>query len=129
MDLEIKELDLRSDDRGLVAEILKRNQISQDIKEILFGVSKPGVIRGNHYHKSKVEWLCVIKGKGKLIYQDIESGEKKEIIVSGDKPVVVKTPVNAAHSHENIGDTDEYWIEITNQIYDEVPDTFKKQVL
>ncbi|MDE1871037.1 MAG: WxcM-like domain-containing protein [Candidatus Micrarchaeota archaeon] len=129
MDLEITKLDLRGDDRGIVVEILKKSRIDPEIKEILLISSKPGVVRGNHYHKTKAEWLCIIRGRAKFVYEDNETGERKEIIVSGEKPSLIRTPVNVAHAVKNIGDDELYMIEISNQIYDEIQDTFKKQIM
>lgn len=126
MELEIGELEIKSDDRGFVTELLTSKKANSEIKEVLFIVSKPGVTRGNHYHKSKAEWICIIKGKAKLVYEDNVTGERREVIVSGDKPTVISTPTNVMHWVENIGDDDLYTIEITNHLYEEGPDTFRK---
>jgi len=123
LDLEIKELDIKSDDRGHVIEVIK----ADNIKEVLFILSKPGATRGNHFHKSKAEWLCIIKGKAKLTYSDVATGKKTELIVNGDeKPTIIKTPKNIAHVVHNIGTDDLYMLEISDKIYDKKnPDTFK----
>lgn len=129
MDLEITKLDLKGDERGIVVEILKRGKIDPEIKEVLLISAKPGIVRGNHYHKTKAEWLCIIRGKAKFVYEDNKTGERKEVIMSGEEPSLIRTPVNVAHAIKNIGDDDLYMIEISNQIYEEIPDTFKKQIL
>lgn len=130
MELEIKELDIKKDDRGSTIEIIKRNLINDDIKEVLLISSKPGVIRGNHYHEKKAEWLCIIHGKAKFVYEDIKTGERKEAIIDGEKPTIIKTPVNVSHAVQNIGDDDLLMIEVSGQIYDEkAPDTFRKQII
>lgn len=128
MDLIIKELDVKADDRGIFIEILKSNEIKDQIKEVLLIVSKPGVVRGNHYHKEKAEWLCLIKGKAKFVYEDIETGERKEFVID-NKPTIIKTPLNAAHAIKNVGDDDLYLFEVSNHIFEENPDIFKKEVI
>lgn len=128
MELKIKELDSKADERGIFAEILKSNETKEQIKEVLLAVSKPGAVRGNHYHKKKVEWLCLIKGKAKFLYVDIKTGESKEVIID-NKPTIITTPLNIAHAVKNIGKDDLYLLEISNQIYSENPDIFAKKIM
>ena len=126
MKLEIRDLDIKSDSRGIATEILTSDQMPE-MKEVLLQISKPGTIRGNHYHKKKVEWICVIKGEAKIIYEDVYDGEKKTIFVSGDKPQIIKTPLDVLHTVYNIGDEDLYTISILDSIYAKMPDTYKKE--
>ena len=128
MKLIIKELDAKIDDRGIFAEILKSDDIKDQVKEVLLIVSKPNVVRGNHYHQKKIEWLCVIKGRAKFLYEDIKTGERKEFVVD-NKPTIIKTPLNVAHAVKNIGDDDLYLFEISNHIYEETPDIIKKVIM
>jgi len=130
MELDIKELNVKKDDRGAVLEIIKRDLINEDIQEVLMISSKPGVIRGNHYHERKGEWLCIVQGKAKFVYEDIKTGERKELIVDGEKPTIIKTPKNVSHAVQNIGDGDLLMIEISDKLYDEKnPDTVRKPVM
>jgi UDP-2-acetamido-2,6-beta-L-arabino-hexul-4-ose reductase len=126
MKLEIRDLDIKSDNRGIATEILTSDQMPE-MKEVLLQISKPGTIRGNHYHKKKVEWICVIKGEAKIIYEDVYDGEKKTIFVSGDKPQIIKTPLDVLHTVYNIGKEDLYTISILDSIYAKMPDTYKKE--
>lgn len=128
MELEIMEIDAKEDERGIFVEILKSNEIKERIKEVLLIVSKPGVVRGNHYHEKKAEWLCLVKGSAKFLYIDIETGEKKELIVD-NKPTLIKTPLRVAHAIKNIGKDDMYLLEISNHLYAEDPDNFKKEIM
>jgi UDP-2-acetamido-2,6-beta-L-arabino-hexul-4-ose reductase len=128
MELEIREFDAKDDERGIFIEILKSNEIKEQIKEVLLIVSKPGVVRGNHYHEKKAEWLCLLKGKAKFLYIDIETGEKKELVID-NKPTIIKTPLRVAHATKNIGKDDLYLLEISNHLYSEDPDMFRKEIM
>jgi UDP-2-acetamido-2,6-beta-L-arabino-hexul-4-ose reductase len=129
MKLEISKVNVKIDERGLLAEMVKKGKLNGEIKEVLLITSRPGVVRGNHYHKSKDEVLCIIKGRAKFVYEDIRTGKRKELTVSGKVPVVIRTPKNVAHAIKNIGKEDLYLLEISNQIYEEKPDTFKKEIM
>lgn len=103
MEYEIKELSMFSDKRGRLIEIM--NRISpQRIEQIHYSCSNSGAVRGNHYHKQRVEWLCVTSGTGRIVLEDNFTKERKELTVSGDSPVLVKIPPNVTHAIENIGD-------------------------
>jgi dTDP-4-dehydrorhamnose 3,5-epimerase-like enzyme len=128
MDLKITEIDAKENERGIFAEILKSNQTEEQIKETLLVISKPGAVRGNHYHKKKVEWLCLIKGRGQFIYIDIKTGEKKEFVID-NKLTLIKTPLNVAHAVKNIGKDELILLEISNQLFEEDPDIFEKEIL
>jgi UDP-2-acetamido-2,6-beta-L-arabino-hexul-4-ose reductase len=128
MELKIKELDLKEDDRGIFAEILKGDEIRDKIKEVLLVVSKPGVIRGNHHHTKKIEWICLIKGKAKFLYIDNKTGERREFVID-NKPTIIETPLNVAHAIKNIGEDDLYLLELSNHIFADDPDIFKKEIM
>lgn len=104
MRVEIKELPLFHDQRGWLTEILASDDKSEGIKQIHFAISKPGAIRGNHYHKKRTEWLCVTSGTGRIFLEDIHTHERKKLIVSGDTPVLVKISPGITHAIENISD-------------------------
>ncbi len=128
MRLKIREIDVKEDGRGVLAEILKSGKVKNQIKEILLIVSKPGVVRGNHYHKKKAEWLCLLKGRGKFLYVDVKTGARKEFVID-NKPTVIETPLNVVHAIKNIGKEDLYLLEISDQLYAETPDISKKEIM
>lgn len=123
--IEAKKLEKHEDNRGWLVEILRDDEISGDMKQIYFSISKPGTIRGNHYHKRKVEWFCVVKGKAKLTLRDNKTKKTKKLVLSGSDPRVVKIPSNVIHIIENIGRSEMYLISVVNKVFDpDDPDTF-----
>lgn len=127
---EVKNLKKHVDERGLLVEILRDDEIDEEIKQVYFSITKPGAVRGNHYHKRKVEWFCVIRGLAKLVMEDIVSRERREYILNGKDPKIVKVPPGVAHAIQNIGDSDMYLVIIVNEVFDpNDPDTYYMQIL
>lgn len=126
MRIKVKELNMKSDERGWLTEVLS----SSDIDNTHFGLihlstAKPGFIKGNHYHKRKTEWFCVIKGRGKLILMDLKTKEKKEIHLGGENMRVVEIPPYILHSIENTGNEEMYLLAYVDESFDpKNPDTY-----
>lgn len=118
-------LKMNVDNRGSFTEMFKtveRGQVSVNI-------SKPGIVKGNHWHNTKNEKFIVVSGKGKIRFRKVGSDEVIEYNVSGDKIEVVDIPVGYTHSIENVGDTDMVTIMWANEIFDpDKPDTYYLEV-
>jgi len=130
--MEIKTIELKTqlDPRGWSVDIFKRSVLPLDVKYIYLIISKPGTVRGNHYHERKNEWFCLIKGRVKFTLLDNKTGEKK-VLELGDNPVtLLNIPPLITHAIENISSEDIYMLEIANQEFDPSnPDTIKKQIV
>jgi UDP-2-acetamido-2,6-beta-L-arabino-hexul-4-ose reductase len=128
--MEIKRypLEKHEDPRG----ILVQNEygfVSQNMKHFLVSFSKPGIIRGNHYHERKREWFYVIQGKMKLYVMDLKTKEKDEIIIDSNSPELVEMEPSIVHTIENIGQDDLIFLGIVNEAFDpKNPDTFSYQL-
>jgi UDP-2-acetamido-2,6-beta-L-arabino-hexul-4-ose reductase len=96
----LTKLPLFVDERGWLTEVMKSTS-TQPIEQIHFSVSKPGAVRGNHYHKQRVERLLLTSGTGKLVLEDNETKERSEATLSGESPVLVEIPPNVSHKIEN----------------------------
>lgn len=118
-------LEIKSDDRGSLIEVFKL----PDVGQVFFSTSKPGVIRGNHYHTRKREWFCVIEGEAIIRMKNIETEEIKEYSVFGTNPELVEMPVNWTHNIENTGSGIMKLIAWVNEIFDpNDPDTYSKEI-
>lgn len=118
-------LKIRQDERGKLVEVFKVPEFGQ----VFFSVSKPGITRGNHYHKRKVEKFCVIEGEAEINLRNRKTGELKKYSVSGDKPQIVPIPVNHIHNIINTGDSEMKLLVWANEIFDpEDSDTFSEEV-
>lgn len=118
MNTDVKTLEKHMDQRGLLLEILKANEITEDMKQVYFSISKPGAVRGNHYHTRKIEWFSVVKGTAKMICEDNVTKEKTEIILTEGNPTVVKISPPVSHALQNIGEDDMYLIVVANEVFD-----------
>lgn len=116
---------LRTDDRGSLFEIVKQEKGNQ----IFFSTTKPGIVRGNHYHTRKMEKFCVVKGSAIIRLRRIGTNKIIEYKVSGEKPVVVEMPIFYTHNIENVGTEELCTLFWTNEIFDpNDSDTFFEKV-
>lgn len=118
-------LEIKEDERGKLIEVFKM----PDFGQIVYSTSKPGVVRGNHYHTRKIERLCVIEGRAKISLRNRLTGEIKEYDVFGDKPEIVEMPVNWTHNIKNTGDAEMKLLVWVNEVFNPAdPDTFQEEV-
>jgi len=120
-----EDLLIKEDPRGKLIEIFKIPNFGQ----IHYSTSKPGVIRGNHYHTRKIEKFCVIEGQGKICLRNRETNKRKEFLVSGDKPQVIEMTINWTHNIQNVGKTEMKLLVWNSEIFNpQDPDTFPEEV-
>lgn len=114
------------DDRGtLAAPLFDLGELG----EIMYSSILPGCVRGNHYHKVKTEYLCIVSGQAKVRMRQVRTGEKKEFEVAGDKLENIEVLPFWTHSLENIGSDEVRYIEYANRPFDPVtPDSFSEEV-
>jgi len=119
------ELDMHIDTRGSFTEFLK----TLDKGQISVNISKPGIIKGNHWHHSKTEKFLVVYGQGIIRLRQIDSKETIQYLVNGEKLTVVDIPPGYTHNIENLGNSDMVTIMWVNEVFDpKHPDTFYLEV-
>lgn len=104
MDFVYKSLKKYKDKRGFLVEFLKPSELSKKkFVQFFCATIKPGKLRGNHYHRTKDEWLIFLDGKAKLILEDVFSKKHKEFVIntSDNRIPKVKIGANIAHLVEN----------------------------
>ena len=118
-------LQMHVDERGSFTEFIKtpnRGQVSVN-------VSKPGVIKGNHWHHTKNEKFLVVSGSGVIRFRKVGSDKVIEYFVSSENLEVLDIPVGYTHNIENLGSTDMVTIMWVNEVFDkERPDTYFLEV-
>ncbi len=118
-------LDIKKDDRGELAELIKSSQFGQIFVSRTFG----GIIRGNHYHDSKVEKFCVLQGEAAIRFRHIDTNEILEYRVSGKQWEVLDIPPGYTHHIENLSKEEMIVLFWANQIFDLLkPDTYYQEV-
>lgn len=118
-------LKMNVDERGSFTEFIK----TVDRGQVSVNISKPGIIKGNHWHHSKNEKFLVVSGTGLIRFRKIGSAEIIDYPVSDERLEVVDIPTGYTHSIANIGSTDMVTVMWANEPFDpEHPDTFFEAV-
>ena len=116
---------LHNDARGQLYEIMRLAGGGQ----IFFSVTKPGVIRGDHFHSRKVEWFCVVRGEAMIRIRRVGDTRVREFRVSGNKPEFISIPALHTHQIENVGNEELLTMFWCNEIFQPSdPDTFYEKV-
>ena len=119
------DLKMNSDERGSFTEILKTLNDGQ----VSVNISKPGIIKGNHYHHTKNEKFVVVSGECEIKFRKIGAKEIFAYKVNGEKIQAVDIPPGYTHSIKNIGTTDSVTIMWASEIFDkDNPDTYFEEV-
>jgi UDP-2-acetamido-2,6-beta-L-arabino-hexul-4-ose reductase len=120
-------LNSKEDKRGDFNELIKSNSFGQ----ISVSRSRKGIVRGNHYHNTKNEKFCVIKGRALIKLRDILDDKIITYYVSDGKIEIVDIPPGYTHSIENLteGDGEMILLIWANEMFDpENPDTYYCEV-
>ena len=117
----VVDLDEHRDERGVFCELVRTKEAGQ----VSISTTNPNVVRGGHYHNTKMERFIVVKGKAKIQFEHVMTHEKIEFDVSGDKLQYVTIPVGYQHSINNIGDDELVMILWANELFEkDKPDTY-----
>ena len=119
------DLKMNIDQRGSFTEFIK----TPDRGQVSINISKPGIIKGNHWHHTKNEKFLVVSGNGVIRFRKVYSNEIIEYFVSGEKLQVVDIPPGYTHNIENLGTTDMVTIMWASECFDpNHPDTIYLEV-
>ena len=119
-------LKMNVDDRGSFTELIH----TEDCGQVSVNISKPGIIKGQHWHNSKWELFIVVSGHALIQERNINTGEMVEFEVSGDKIEAVHMIPGWTHNIINLSETEDLITIMTcNEVFDpEKPDTFAESV-
>lgn len=94
-----------------------------------FSTTVRGVVRGDHFHRRKIERFTVLQGTGRISLRRLFTNRVISFNVTGSAPAAVDMPTMWAHNITNIGDDPLYTSFWTNDIFDpENPDTIAEAV-
>lgn len=120
MPIEIDSLPLHTDARGVVFEPLGADKIAAQ-RNAHIVISRPGVVRGNHYHRQGIETVAVA---GPALVRIKENDEIRDIEVPEKKVYRFTFPPNVPHAIKNTGDQQNIVIAFNTCEHDpEDPDT------
>lgn len=115
-------LKMSTDTRGSFTELIH----TTDCGQVSINISKPGITKGQHWHNSKWEQFIVVHGHGLIQERNINTGEKIEFEVSGDKIESVYMIPGWTHNIINLSNTEDLVTVMTcNEVFNPLkPDTF-----
>lgn len=120
-------LTVHRDARGSFFEWLK----SPDWGQVSVSVTKPGHVRGGHWHTQKRERFCVAQGDATITLHPIHARQAETAIsylVRGSRPSVVEIPPGYLHTVENTGETDLILLIWCDTVFDPTQaDTYTRQ--
>jgi UDP-2-acetamido-2,6-beta-L-arabino-hexul-4-ose reductase len=95
-----------------------------------FSTTARDVVRGDHYHRRKVERFVVLSGTGTISLRRLFSNATLELTVSGNEPVAVDMPTMWAHRIVNTAPAGELYTAFwSNELFNpERPDTYPERV-
>ncbi|MDD4154147.1 MAG: NAD-dependent epimerase/dehydratase family protein [Bacilli bacterium] len=119
------DLKMNVDNRGSFTEVIKTLVDGQ----VSVNISKPSIIKGNHYHHSKNEKFIVVSGECEIKFRKIGTKEVFAYKVNGEKIQAVDIPPGYTHSIKNVGNTDSVTIMWASEVFDkDNPDTYYEEV-
>ena len=119
-------LKMNEDMRGSFTELLKTESCGQ----FSVNISKPGIMKGQHWHNTKWEFFIVVSGKGLIQQRKIGSDEILNFEVSGEKIEAIHMLPGYTHNIINLSDTENLvTVMWANEQFDPThPDTFAEKV-
>jgi UDP-2-acetamido-2,6-beta-L-arabino-hexul-4-ose reductase len=118
-------LKMNIDNRGSFTEFIR----TSDRGQVSVNISKPGIVKGNHWHHTRNEKFLVVSGTGVIRFRKIGTSEVLKYHVTGEKLEAVDIPTGYTHNIENLGTTDMVTIMWASEVFDpEKPDTYFEEV-
>ncbi|MDR6904800.1 UDP-2-acetamido-2,6-beta-L-arabino-hexul-4-ose reductase [Agromyces sp. 3263] len=115
-----------ADERGSFAELVRAHGGESQTS---VSTTHPGITRGQHFHRRKVERFIVISGTATIAMRRLFTDQILEFEVSGDAPHAVDMPTMWAHRITNTGTDDLLTAFWTNELFDPAhPDTIAEDV-
>ena len=116
---------LRSDARGDLYEAVRTLHGGQ----AFISCTHPGVTRGNHFHRHKIERFLVVRGRATIRVRRLLAGDVHAFDVSGAAPGWIDMPTLHTHNITNAGDGELITLFWANEIFDPArPDTYSERV-
>lgn len=113
-DMVVYQPEIRTDARGALAEFFKSPAFGQ----VFISRTNPGVVRGNHYHDTKVEKFCVLQGEAIIRFRHVADNGDFEVRVRGEEFRIVDIPPGYAHAIENVSNEEMIVLFWANEIFD-----------
>lgn len=122
------DLKMNTDERGSFTEFIR----TPDRGQLSVNISKPGIVKGQHWHHTKNEKFLVVYGQGVIRFRNMMPDTVQDVIeyfVSGEQLQVIDIPTGYTHNIENLGETDMVTVMWASEPFDaHRPDTYFEPV-
>lgn len=117
---------MNHDERGSFTELFKTEKCGQ----FSINISKPGIVKGQHWHHSKWEIFIVVSGHGLIRQRKVGTDEILDFEVWGEKMEAVHILPGYTHNIINLSETENLvTVMWANEPFDpEHPDTYREAV-
>jgi len=123
---DVVPLEKHADQRGTFFEVIRTHGGQGQTS---FSTTVPGITRGNHFHRRKVERFVVLAGKARISLRRCLSDQTLTYDVEGTSPVAVDMPTLWTHNITSTGPDPLYTLFWTNDLFDPThPDTIAEEV-
>ena len=128
--LKFKELTDNGDGRGVsfTAPMDALTFVGR-MSDVHLASTKPGAVRGNHYHLRRREAIVVMPGtKWSLHWDEGEDSQPQHRDFDGSKAVLVLVSPGQSHAVRNDGDREMWLVAISSETYDPAESVTRKVV-
>jgi len=111
MDVKIDEFESHSDERGRLVVFQRRSDLPASLQtfgQIYFVTfDQPGIVRGNHYHRTWREWFGIVSGRLQVALCDVNTGKTRELTLDASKDLYTRLEIgaNVAHAFRCLSDS------------------------
>lgn len=117
---------LHEDPRGALAEVVRSHG---GTGQAFVSTTRPGKLRGDHWHLKKIERFMVMKGTAEIALRRLFDGEIIRFRVSEDRPCFIDMPTMWVHNIRNVGSDELVTVFWADQLLDpENPDQYPMKV-
>lgn len=117
----VHELTAAVDERGAFTELVRAHGSAGQTGA---STTLPGVTRGDHFHRRKIERFVVLQGEARIVLRRVLTRERQVLHVTGDHPVAIDMPTLWAHSITNTGSAPLVTVFWADELFDPIhPDT------
>ena len=117
---------VHADDRGALFETVRAHG---GTGQVFVSTTRPGQLRGDHYHLHKVERFFVVRGEAEIRLRRLLHDDVVTFRLGGDRPSYVDMPTLWVHNIRNVGDTELVTMFWSDQLLDpDNPDQYPERV-
>jgi len=121
--VQVCKLDIHTDERGRFCSILDGSRLEK-LRDLPFGTliittAYPNHVKGNHYHRSTRDWVCVVTGEGLLRLEDVQTSETIDLKMGESNFVIVEIPTGVSHGIKNVGVGEMIVVEYSDRSFEE----------